>query len=120
MPQFDIYLRNPIQWGIRQVWAPSAEEALEEARRLIEDEPRGFEMFYDGEFCDYVTEIRICEPGDVETHAMWRSADHGLRLFARDLLNAADNVVNRWSGGNLAEAVRQLAAVIGKTREPGD
>lgn len=75
MPQFEIYLRNDVQWGIRQVRAASADEALQEARRLIEDDPDGFEMFYDGEFCDTVTEIRVCEPGQNETRAMWRSGD---------------------------------------------
>jgi hypothetical protein len=120
MPQFDIYLRNALQWGIRQVWAGNAEEALEEAQRLIEADPANFEMFYDGEFCDGVSHIRICESGDNETLAKWQSPEHGVRLFAPELLSAAENVVTRWEDGNLAEAVRRLAAVIAKaTRHEG-
>jgi len=117
MPQFDIYLRNPLQWGIRQICAPSAAKALEDAQRLTEADPTGFEMFYDGEFCDGITQIRICESGHNETLARWQSPQHGLRVFASDLLAAAQNVVERWEDGNLAEAVRRLAVVIAKATQ---
>jgi hypothetical protein len=116
MPQFDIYLRNPVQWGIRQVRAGNSGEALEEARRLIENDPSGFELFYDGEFCDTVTHIRVCEPGANTTLAMWRSEDHGLRLFGSELLSAAETVVSLWHKGNVADAMRRLAAVVGKAK----
>ncbi len=69
MPQFDIYLRNALQWGFRQVSAGSPDEALEEARRLIKDEPTSFEMFYDGEFCDSVTQIHVCSAGSNDEFA---------------------------------------------------
>lgn len=117
MPQFDIYLRNALQWGIRKVWAESADQALSEAQRMIEYDPLGFEMFYDGEFGDTVTHIRVCEPDHNDTLATWRSEDHGLHLFAADLLAAAETVVECWKDGDLADAMRRLAAVIGKTRQ---
>jgi hypothetical protein len=115
MPQFDIYLRNALQWGIGHVWAESPDEALGEARRLIEDDPTGFQMFYDGEFCDTVTEIRVCEPGDNDTLAAWRGADHG-RVLAPELLGAAEAIVSRWDDRDLANAVRRFAAVIAKAQ----
>jgi hypothetical protein len=117
MPQFDIYLRNALQWGFRQVWAETPDTALAAAQRLIEDDPTGFEMFYDGEFCDTVTRIHVCESGSNDTLAAWRSDEHGLRPFAPELLAASETVVDRWQEGNLAEAVRRLATVIGRIKQ---
>jgi hypothetical protein len=117
MPQFDIYVRNALQWGIGKVWSVSPDEALKEAQRLIDADPASFEMFSDGEFCDGITQIRIYESGDNETLAKWQSPHHGLRVFASELLAVAENVVERWEDGNLAEAVRRLAAVIAKTTQ---
>jgi hypothetical protein len=120
VPQFDVYLRNALQWGVRQIWAEGPDEALDEVRLLIEDDPACFEMFYDGEFCDTITHIRVCEPGGNDTLVLWRSADHRLRRLVPELLTAAEAVVGRWHEGNLAEAVRQLAAVIAKTKDLDD
>jgi hypothetical protein len=44
--------------------------------------------------------------------AVWHDDDLRLRLAARDLLEAAELVVARWEQGDLADAVRQLDAVI--------
>lgn len=70
MPQFDAYLRNALQWGFRQISAESPDAALEEAWRLIKDDPTRFKMFYDGEFCDTVTQIEICAAGSNDELAM--------------------------------------------------
>jgi hypothetical protein len=117
MPQFDIYVRNPTQWGIRALRAENPDAALADAQRLIEDDPGGFEMFYDGEFCDTVTLIRVCERGASVTLATWRRGDHGLRLLGTDLLAAAETVVERCREANLADSMRRLAVVIAKTRQ---
>lgn len=117
MPQFDIYLRNPLQWGLREVWAENPEAALDQAKQLMADDPGGFAVFYDGEFCDTVTHIRVCDRVTNETLAAWRRGDHGLRLFAGDLLVAAETVVERWREGNLGLSMRRLAAVIAKTKQ---
>lgn len=71
MPQFGVYLRNALQWGFRQVSAVGPDAALEGARRLIKDDPAGFEMFYDGEFCDTVTQIQVSAAGSNDELAAW-------------------------------------------------
>jgi hypothetical protein len=48
--------------------------------------------------------------------AHWQSDDFCLRLAAQDLLEAAELVVSRWEQGDLAAAVRQLAAAIAKAK----
>lgn len=117
MPQFDIYVSNPVQWGMRTVRAEDPDAALADAQRLIQDDSGGFEMFYDGEFGDTVTLIRVCERGASAALATWRRGDHGLRLFGAELLAAAETVVARCREANLAESMRRLAAAIAKTRQ---
>ncbi len=46
--------------------------------------------------------------------AVWRDSDLKLRLAAPALLAAARRVTQRWQRGDLAEAVRELAAAIAK------
>jgi hypothetical protein len=72
MPQFDIYLRNGVQWGFRTLCARSAREALKKAERLIKEGPAGFQLFYNGEFSKAVKEMWACRHDSNEALAMWR------------------------------------------------
>jgi hypothetical protein len=55
--------------------------------------------------------IEICDDGGNEL-AVWHDDDLRLRLEARDLLEAAKQVVASCDSENLAEAVRELSAAI--------
>ena len=62
-----------------------------------------------------MNEILVYGPEGNEL-AAWHDDDLRLRLAARDLLEAAELVVARWSEGDLADAVRQLDAAIANAK----
>jgi hypothetical protein len=115
MTSYRVYLRSDLQWAMRSFEAPTPEQALELARRFAEEQfdELDFES-YAG--CDApINEIEIC---DAEGNKLtrWYDDDLRLRLAAHDLLEAAEMVVARWEKGDLAKAVRKLAAAIAKAK----
>jgi hypothetical protein len=114
MTTYTAYFRTDADFATREIKAATPEQALKKARRLYDNDPLDL-MFesYDGGMP--VNEIAIEDANDNEV-AAWVDDDLRLRLAARDLLDAAELVVARWSEGDLAGAVRQLDAAIANAK----
>jgi len=115
MTTYDVYFRSDAQRASVDIEADSPEQALALAREI--DAPREL-WFYPYDGIMPVNEIVVTDP-DGEEVAGWLDDDLRLRLAARDLLDAAELVVARWEGGDLAEAVRELSAAIAKAKRGG-
>jgi hypothetical protein len=113
MTEYSVYLRGDIQWTMRKFEAASPQEAIELARRFAEE--RLDELDFEGYDYDPINDIEVCGD-DGQRLAHWQDEDLRLRLAARDLLTAAEKVVARWKHGDLAGAVRELAAAIVKAK----
>jgi hypothetical protein len=115
MTTYDVYFRNDLQWGTREFIADTPEQALELARRFAADHADEliFEIYEGSDFA--INEIEVC---DVEHNSLatWFDDEMRLRLAARDLLDASQQVLDRWQRGDLAEAVRALAAAVAKAK----
>jgi hypothetical protein len=90
--------------------AATPAEAIAKAHALFDDQPEALD------FDSYATlhsldEIELRDPEGREI-ADWLSPNLRLELTAPRLLRAAKLVVTRWESGDLAEAVRELAAAI--------
>lgn len=116
MTSYRVYLRSDIQWAMRTFTARSPEQAIELARRFAQErlDELDFEN-YEPNDCP-INEIEIRDEHGNEL-AVWYDDDMRLRLAAPDLLAAAEKVVARWERGDLAEAVRDLAAAIAKANK---
>lgn len=116
MTEYRVYLRSDIQWTMRKFKARSPQRAIELAQRFAA------ERFHLLHFEDYqpvdcpINEIEVLDERGNEL-AVWHDEDLRLRLAASGLLAAAEKVVARWERGDLAGAVRELAAAIAKARE---
>ena len=115
MKTYTAYFRGDTAWASRDFRAATPEQALARARRFYEQRWLDLDFQpYDASF-GAVDEIEIFNSGG-DSMAMWQSKDMLLREAAADLLNAAEKVVSRWEKGDLAEAVRELAAAIAKAK----
>ena len=113
MTSYPVYIRSDIQWTMRTFEADTPEEAIELARQFVDEHYDELDFdSYQGCDCP-INEIEICDEHGNEL-AVWYDEEMRLRLAARDLLDAAEMVVARWEQGDLAEAVRELAAAIAK------
>jgi hypothetical protein len=114
MTTYTAYFRTDAEFATCEIKAATPEQALKKARRLYDRDPLGleFESYYEAM---PVNEIAINDANNHEL-AVWLDEDLRLRLAASDVLEAAELVVARWSEGDLAEAVRQLDAAIGKAK----
>ena len=115
MTEYRVYLRSDIQWTMRKFKARSPKHALKLARRFAD------ERFYEIDFDDYepndcpINEIEVCDDRGNEL-TVWHDDDLRLRLAAGDLLAAAEKVVARWQGGDLAAAVRELNEAVTRAK----
>jgi hypothetical protein len=116
MTEYRVYFRSDIQWAMRSFKALSPQHALTLARRFAEQRADELEVEeYDPNDCP-INEIEVYDECGNEL-AVWFDDELRLRLAAADLLDAAEKVVARWQHGDLAEAVRELAAAIAKAKE---
>src|SRR5262245_60115446 len=115
MKTYHVYFRTEHQWALRDFEAKTPEQALAEARRFADE--RHLELDFEdfSGFDAQINEIEVCDPED-NTLADWQDDDLRLRLSASELLEAAERVVAHWERGDLASAVRDLAAVISKAK----
>jgi len=111
MKTYTVNFASDAEFASRDFDAKTPEEALALARKLYEDEPSEL-WFFPRDGMD-VTEILVYDADGNEV-AVWYDDDMRLRVAARDLLNAGQHVIDRWQTGDLAEAVRELAAAIAK------
>ncbi len=114
MNTYTVYFRSDLQWGRRDLKAGTPEQTLAQARKLAGEDWEALDLDY-FEPCD-------CPINDIEvlyknrTVAVWLDDHLRLRRAAPDLLAAAEKVVARWEQGDLAEAVRNLSAVIAEAK----
>jgi hypothetical protein len=112
---YDVYFRSDLQWGMRKFEADTPEQAVELARKFETENSHLLDLDF-FEACDNpINEIEVCDD-EHNTLAVWQNDDFRLRLAASDLLEAAEKVIARWKRGDLAEAVRELAAAIAKAK----
>jgi hypothetical protein len=113
MTTYTVNFASDAAFASRNFDAETPEQALALARKLYEDEPS--ELWFEPYDGMDVNEIVIYD-ADYNKLAVWLDDDMRLRLAARDLLDAAEQVVARWEHGDLAEAVRELSAAIAKAK----
>jgi hypothetical protein len=114
MTTYTADFRTDAEFASRDFDADTPEQALKKAKRFYKAHAHKlcFEPYDDQH---PVNEIAIW--GDQgKDLAVWHDEDLCLRLAASDLLEAAEQVVARWERGDLAEAVRELDAVIAKAK----
>jgi hypothetical protein len=103
MTLFTAHYRSDAEWTCQTIHAGTPELALGIARHYAELNADDFDCH----------EIEISAE-DGSSCAIWRDEEQRLRFAARDLLNAARLVIERWEKGDLAEAVRELSAAVAK------
>ena len=115
MNTYAVYFASDLQWACRDLKATTPEQVLERAKELAEKEPCSLDFSY--------FEACHCPINEIEIHddnhnsvAVWFDKDVRLRLAARALLIAAQQVVASWEQGDLAAAVRRLSAVISQAK----
>ena len=111
MKTFTVNFASDAEFSSRNFDANTPEQALALARKLYEDDPS--ELWFEPYDGMDVNEILVYDEDGNEL-AAWYDDDMRLRLAARDLLGAAEQVVARWEQGDLAEAVRELSAAVAK------
>ncbi len=122
MTTYTAYFRGNAEFATKEFVAKTPEKALRMARDFLEQhgDELDFEPYDHGGMA--VDEIEICTDGADEL-AVWRGEDLRLRLAARDLLKAlqdqtelAQKVIDNWTTGDLAAAVRALGATLPESR----
>ena len=118
---FEAYFYTEADWAQTTIKAKTPELALQRARQIESEETEtlDFQSYDSGAGVEHI-EIRS---GDGHTVAEWRHKDLRLRLAARDVLealesqtDAAQAVIDNWSQGDLAAAVRSLDGSIEAAR----
>jgi hypothetical protein len=113
MTTYTAIFRSDAEYASQDFEADTPEQALALARKFYADETT--ELWFDHYAEMPINEIAI-EDADHEELAVWQDDDLRLRLAARDLLATAELVIDRWSEGDLAGAVRQLDSVVARAK----
>ena len=96
--------------------ASSPEDALQRAKKFMEDDKLTEDQLdpvAEG-YCVREIVISSCDEGDL---ASWMTFDHHVERAAPKLLAAAEAVIASWEKGDLAAAVRTLAAIVEETKD---
>jgi hypothetical protein len=119
---YTAYFRTDADWASKTIKAKTPKQALAKARAFY-DRHDGELLFQEYDGGSSINEIEIAGPEGSEL-AVWQDDDLRLRLAWRDLLDAleaqneaAQTVIDSWSEGDLAGAVRALDAWIGPARK---
>jgi hypothetical protein len=115
MNTYTVYFRNDQQYGCRNLDADTPQQALELARCVATENREDLNFTdYEGRH-DYINEIEVFDSED-NSVAVWHDDQLRLCLAAPALLAAAQKVLARWEQGDLAEAVRNLSAVVAEAK----
>jgi len=121
MPTYTAYFRTDADFATREFKARTSKQALRKSRKFLDDHAEDL-MFEDYDSGMPVNEIAIHDQHCSEV-AVWYDDDLRVRLAASDLLEAleaqtqaAQGVIDNWSEGDLAAAVRTLDASIDGAR----
>jgi hypothetical protein len=110
-----VYFRSEIQYGWREIVADTPEQALRLARRFLSESPEDLRLDYYETGDIEINEIEVCD-GEYNRLIQWYDDEMRLRLAARDLLKAAEEVIATWERGDFAEAVRDLSDAVAKAK----
>ena len=114
MKTYTAHFRTDADFATREFKAKTPQEALALACEFFDNDPLDLTFAsYDGGMP--VNEI-VIKDADGNERAAWRDDEMRLRRPAPELLEAAQAVVARWERGDLADAVRDLAAAIAKAK----
>jgi hypothetical protein len=95
--------------------AASPEDALQRVRKFVEDgrlSEDQLDPVAEG-YCVREIVISSCDEGDL---ASWMTFEHRVERAAPRLFGAAEAVIASWEKGDLAAAVRTLAAIVEETK----
>ena len=109
MNTYNVHFRSYLASGTQEIDAKTPKQALAIGRKIAKERPSSLDL--DHYETSPINEIEVCDDED-DSLAVWLDDDLQLRLSARDLLEAAELVVARWEQGDLADAVRGLAAAV--------
>ncbi len=110
MPTYTAHFNTDANYAICEIKAKSPAAALARAKRMIRDSDA--HLYFQGYAeASPVNEIVIFDDAENDV-ATWLDPDLQLRLNLPHLLVAAREVIARWEHGDLAEAVRNLAAAV--------
>ena len=118
MTTYTVYFRTEHQWGTQEFEANTPEQALAIARQFATEDYDRLDLDYYDQCRNAVSEIEVCD-AEGNPLATWYDDDMQLRLAAYDLLETAEKVVARLECGDLAQAVRELAAVVAMVKGRG-
>ena len=113
MPTYTIRFEADRAYAEQEITAPTPEEALAKAQRFAGENYDQF-MFEDYDHSKHVIRGIVVLDANGDERATWWDDEWHLRHAAQDLLDAARIVIARWQSGDLAEAVRALAAAVAK------
>ena len=116
---YKAFFYTEADWAETTIKAATPEQAMQRAHRIESEGTVNFQSYDGGRGVEHI-EI---QSADGNTVAEWRHEDLKLRLAARDLLDAlesqtdaAQTVLDNWSEGDLAAAVRSLDGSIKAAR----
>jgi hypothetical protein len=112
MTIYSVEFRTDAGSATKEIKAASIGAALGKARRIASGNADSL-CFQPYESEAAINEIVVADEEGQDLGA-WRDEDVLLRLAVRDLLDAARSVIARWEQGDLAGAVRELAAAVAK------
>ncbi|MDN3277842.1 hypothetical protein QWJ07_26500 [Frankia sp. RB7] len=108
MPIYQVHFSTDAELAIHDISGDTPAQALAAARALAAGD---HELYFEPYAGLDIDEIIVMDDDGYPICA-WRSDAMRLRLAASDLLIAAREVVASWDSGDLAAAVRNLAATI--------
>lgn len=121
MPTYTAYFRTDADFASREFKASTPKQALRKARKFLDTNAEAL-MFEDYGNGMPINEIEIHDRHNSAV-AVWYDYDLRMQLAASDLLaaleeqtDAAQAVIDHWTEGNLAAAVRALDASIADAR----
>ena len=111
MNTYLVNFHNDRQWASRDFDAETPEQALDLALRFAMENLLELDL-YDYDACNTpINEIEVSDGGG-DPLVTWYDEDMSLRLAARDLLSAAEKVLDRWQNGDIGEAIHELAFAV--------
>jgi hypothetical protein len=116
MPKFTIEYQTGSQYCSEEVTARSFKAALKRGVKNVEENtlPDNWDNYENGG--DALQFIRVCD-GDCglgvnDYELLFTMPTHCPEKYARDLLRAAQKLLEQWSKGNLSQAIQELQASV--------
>jgi hypothetical protein len=114
---YDVYFRTDLHWAMRSFAAGTPKKALQLALSFASAPVMSLD--FDHIEPTHEAPVREIEVRDKNgrSKAVWRDDDMRLRLAARSLLIAAENVLDRWKNGDIEEVIHQVVIAVAEAKE---